>query len=562
MYDFSSCEWSPVSYFFISDNVFGTLIYYSHLSALVLALLLGYFIFKQDTRKLLNRLLLSITLFLGLWIFFDLILWATDKPSHTMFFWSLINMVEPIIYAVSFYFVYVFIKEKDLSFKKKIFTLIPLLPTILLTPTMYAINGFNFSNCDREAVEGPLVYYGYGIEILYVLLILVVAIYNFRKTSDKNTRSKIALITTGICLFLFSFAYGNIIGSIAVDWTIGQYGLIGIPFFVGFLSYLIIKYKSFDAKILSAQLLVTISWVLVCSLLFIRNIQNIRVVVIFTLVLLAIIGYIVIQGVKKEVKQKEHLEELSNKLADANVKLQDVDKLKTEFLSLASHQLRSPLTAIKGYTSMLLEGSFGTITKEQTEAVDRVYQSSKHLAMVVEDLLNVSKIEQGGMKYVMDPFDIRKQAYELAMDLKVTAEKKGLVLTFVSDSELPHTVYGDMEKIRQVLLNFIDNSVKYTEKGSIEVSVKTIVKAGKNVVRFAVKDTGMGISPETKAKLFQKFSRGEGGKINTGGSGLGLYLAKEIAAAHKGMVDVESEGMGKGSTFVLEMEEYKEAQKI
>jgi signal transduction histidine kinase len=72
----------------------------------------------------------------------------------------------------------------------------------------------------------------------------------------------------------------------------------------------------------------------------------------------------------------------------------------------------------------------------------------------------------------------------------------------------------------------------------------------------------MGISPETKAKLFQKFSRGEGGKINTGGSGLGLYLAKEIAAAHKGMVDVESEGMGKGSTFVLEMEEYKEAQKI
>jgi signal transduction histidine kinase len=241
-------------------------------------------------------------------------------------------------------------------------------------------------------------------------------------------------------------------------------------------------------------------------------------------------------------------------LKAANLKLQELDKLKTEFLSLASHQLRSPLTAIKGYTSMLLEGSFGQITDSQKEAIDRVYQSSSHLAKVVEDLLNVSKIEQGGMKYQMAAFDLEKAAKDLATDLSITAEKKGLKLEFVTDNKAPYTIYGDMEKLRQVLLNIIDNAIKYTQTGSITVSLKEAAQAG--YIVLGVTDTGMGISPEEKEKLFQKFSRGEGGKTNTGGSGLGLYLAKTIVEAHKGHIAIDSPGVGKGSTFSIEFERY------
>ena len=231
-----------------------------------------------------------------------------------------------------------------------------------------------------------------------------------------------------------------------------------------------------------------------------------------------------------------------------NEKLKGLDKLKTEFLSLASHQLRSPLTAIKGYTSMLLEGDFGVITDKQKEAIDRVFQSSSHLAKIVEDLLNVSKIEQGGMKYEMAPFDLAKAANELATDLSVTASKKGLDLKFVSDGH-QHVVNGDMEKIRQVILNVIDNAIKYTEKGSITVTVSKDAATGMEHV--AVTDTGMGISPEEKDKLFQKFSRGAGGKTNTGGSGLGLYLAKQISEAHGGSIAIDSPGVGLGSTFSI-----------
>ena len=236
-------------------------------------------------------------------------------------------------------------------------------------------------------------------------------------------------------------------------------------------------------------------------------------------------------------------------LQDANIRLEGLDKLKTEFLSLASHQLRSPLTAIKGYNSMLLEGSFGEVGEKQKEAIDRVFQSSNHLTKVVEDLLNVSKIEAGGMKYEMAPFDLEKAVHELSTDLSITAQKKGLTLNFVSDNKPPYTMNGDMEKIRQVVLNIIDNAIKYTQKGGITVNLSKDIAGG--FMKISITDTGMGISPEEKEKLFQKFSRGEGGKTNTGGSGLGLYLAKQIAEAHGGHISIDSPGVGLGSTFSI-----------
>ena len=237
----------------------------------------------------------------------------------------------------------------------------------------------------------------------------------------------------------------------------------------------------------------------------------------------------------------------------ANDKLKSLDKLKTEFLSLAAHQLRSPLTAIRGYTSMLLEGSFGHVDDKQKEAIDRVFQSSTHLTNIVEDLLNVSKIEAGGMKYVMAPFDMEKASGELARDLSVSAEKKGLVLTFETDKKAPYTVNGDMEKIRQVVLNLIDNSIKYTQKGSIKVILAKSEQT--HTIRLAVTDTGMGIAPDEKDKLFGKFARGAAGNLNTGGSGLGLYLAKTIIEAHGGHILIDSPGVGLGSTFTIELKE-------
>jgi signal transduction histidine kinase len=202
---------------------------------------------------------------------------------------------------------------------------------------------------------------------------------------------------------------------------------------------------------------------------------------------------------------------------------------------------------------MVSEGAYGEINPQAKEAIDRIFQSSQNLAKVVEDLLDVSKIEQGGMKFVMEPFSLIEIARDMEKDLSITAEKRGLKMQFESDAEEACVVNGDKEKLRQVVLNFIDNSIKYTKEGTISVSVKRVG----DKVQFRVKDTGMGMTPEIKASLFQKFARGDGARMNTTGSGLGLYLAKEIVSAHKGTVNVESDGPGKGSTFGMDLDAIK-----
>ncbi len=535
-----------------SGNVFSPLIYYSHLVPIILSLGIGILILVSNKKSLLNRLLFIITFLFSLWAYFDLITWATDIPSYTMFFWSLLILLEPIIYATSLYFLYVFVTKKDTSFKFKLVNFLILLPTILLLPTSYALTGFDFTNCDREAIEGGLVYYGYIIEVVYVLWIFIYG-FGISRKKTKNEAKQIRLITIGLVLFLFSLAFGNVVGSLNVDWTIGQYGLFGLPIFAGFIAYLITKYKTLSTKVFTAQITSFFSIVAIFALLFVQNLNLIHLIVIPTIAVLLVLSYVLVKSVRREIQQKERLQELSvelertnTTLADANERLKGLDKLKTEFLSLASHQLRSPLTAIKGYASMLDEGAFDKLNEKQDGAVKRIYSSAQGLVNLVEDLLNVSKIEQGGMKFQFMPTDIRQAVLDLAGEMKIPAENKKLELRVNVPEYDTFMANADPTKIKQVFLNLVDNSIKYTPSGYVEVGLK---RNEKNDIVFYVKDTGVGVTPETKAKLFQKFSRGEGGKLNTGGSGLGLYLAQEIAKAHKGEIIIESEGTNKGATF-------------
>jgi signal transduction histidine kinase len=552
------CPWEKALYFVYSSNI-PTLFFYSHIPAIIIALILGIFILRSGHRSPISIALFSITILFSIWCIFDLILWATNDPRNVMFFWSLQVLIEPLIYATCIYITFLFIKGRDMLFSGKLLMSVLLLPFIIFLSNKLNLLGVNLSDC--TAVEGPVsLYYAYIYEIISAIVILEIFVSAYTKITDSSRKKEITYFIIGMIMFLLAFSWGNLIGSFTENWTIAQAGLIGMPIFFAFLAYISVKFKTFNLKILGAQVLVFALGFLVLSMSFVRSIQNIKIIIFFTLAFVIALGYQLIRGVKTEVKQRERLEvlrlkleETNIKLEDANDKLKDLDKLKTEFLSLASHQLRSPLTAIKGYTSMVLEGDFGELNDKAKEAIERVFQSTMNLTKVVEDLLNVSKIEQGGMKFVMEDFSLVEIARDMSKDLSISAEKKGLKLTFEGDKDEDCMVNGDKEKLRQVVLNLIDNSIKYTKEGSVNVSVKRV----SDKVVFSVKDTGMGMTPEIKATLFQKFSRGEGSRMNTGGSGLGLYLAKEIMEAHKGTIDVDSEGMGKGSNFHFELNAIK-----
>jgi signal transduction histidine kinase len=170
------------------------------------------------------------------------------------------------------------------------------------------------------------------------------------------------------------------------------------------------------------------------------------------------------------------------------------------------------------------------------------------LISTVNDLLDISKIEQGGLVMKSEDFDIYDMTARITEEFKMTAQKKNLTLKLVGDV-IPCMMHGDQTKLRQVIVNMIDNAIKYTAAGNVTVS---FIKKN-NQARIEITDTGPGISPEELGKLFYKFTRGVAGKASQGGSGLGLYLAKKIVEMHQGTVGVTSEGVGKGSTFFVEL---------
>lgn len=543
------CQWDPARFFIFSDNVFGSLIYYSHLLPLIVSLVFTLFVFLRNPRLLAARWLLITTILLSLWLFFDLILWATEKPTFTMFFWSIVNMIEPMIYAGTLLFVYAFIDEKGISFKQKLGVFILLLPTIVLASTNLNLSTYDLSNCWREAIEGPLSYYSYLIEIIFTLWILLFGMRRFSEKKERREKNKILLVTAGAVFFLLSFAMGNVVGSLLVDWEIGQYGLFGIPVFVAMLSYLLIKYNAFNVKLISTQLLVVAAWFLIVAILFLRDINTVRIVVLITIILFTILGYLLIKSVKKEVEQRERIEKLAVDLEKANARLRELDQLKSEFLSFASHQIRSPLTAINGYSSMLLQGDFGKMPGEVETAVKTIDESSRSLIKIVNEFLDISRIEQGRMKYDMADFDINKLAEEVVAEFMPNAQNKELALEFESKSG-PINMNGDSGKLKQVIGNLIDNSIKYTPQGSIKVLTE---KVG-GLARIVISDTGIGIEVSEIDKLFSKFSRAKDAhKTNVTGTGLGLYVAKQMVEAHKGNVWVESPGKGKGTSFFIEI---------
>ena len=225
-----------------------------------------------------------------------------------------------------------------------------------------------------------------------------------------------------------------------------------------------------------------------------------------------------------------------------------LDKLKTLFLSIASHQLRTPLTGIKGYAGMIIDGNFGNISAKVKEILEDVYANANRLIRLVNTFLNVSRIESSKFTISREEHDLVPILKKIVAELRLTAKDKGLKLSL--ESEVDSLVVSvDADKIEDVLINLVDNALKYTPEGG-EVKVK-LADLG-NRVRVEVKDTGQGVKSSEIKSLFSKFVRGSRA-LDRSGTGLGLYIAKRIIEAHKGEIGVESDDVGRGSCFWVEM---------
>ena len=547
------CQWDTARFLIISDNVFAPLIYYSHFFALIPSFLIGLIIFLRDKKALINQILFFITTMFSLWVFADLVLWANEKPDLIMFFWSLQVIIEPVIYAACVYFIYVFIRKKDVDLKIKFGIAVFLVPTLLFASTKFALTGFDLTNCYRETTEGPLTLYGYGIEIVYVLWILFVAFNKSWNVSKKEQR-QIFLVTTGIILFLFSLASGNIIGSLTENWTTAQTGLFGMPVFVAFLGYLIVRFHAFNIKLLGTQALVFALGFLVLAILFIRKIENVRLVVIFTLLFVIALGYALVKSVKKEIQQKEELAKL-------NMELQDSIKQRENLVHLVTHKVKGSFTRTKYLFAGMLDGTFGEISPEIREKATQGLEFDNGGIQTVDLVLEASNLSSGIIKYEMKTIDLKEVVQKTTEEKRIPAEKKGLKIEMEikNEKDAKYEILGDYNWLKEAINNLIENSIRYTPKGKIAVELEkksaTLSSDGKEKILFSVKDTGIGITEEDKKSLFTEGGRGKDSiKVNVDSTGYGLFSVKLIIEAHQGKVWAESAGVNKGSTFYLELD--------
>jgi signal transduction histidine kinase len=260
-------------------------------------------------------------------------------------------------------------------------------------------------------------------------------------------------------------------------------------------------------------------------------------------VFFVIFGYQLVRSVIKEIELRAELEK-------AYAELERIDRAKTEFLSMASHQLRTPLGIIKGYLSMMLEGDYGEIPKEAKEKLKNAYVSNDRLVKLVNDLLDITRLEMGRIELKLERASIEEIISGVVEEMKEAAEKKGLYLKFEKPKfPLPEMML-DKEKIRQVILNLVDNGIKYTQKGGVEIKLK--IENSK--LKIEIADTGVGLSKEEIKNLFEIMARGRAGlQYWMQGVGLGLYTARKFVEMHGGKIWAKSPGKDKGSTFYIEL---------
>jgi signal transduction histidine kinase len=249
-----------------------------------------------------------------------------------------------------------------------------------------------------------------------------------------------------------------------------------------------------------------------------------------------------IQHYAAELEQR--VAERTKELAQANLQLKELDRLKSMFIASMSHELRTPLNSIIGFTGIMLQGMAGEITGEQRKQLTMVKNSAHHLLALINDIIDVSKIEAGKVELAIEEFDLSALAQEVRDSFTVAAEEKGLKLSLDMPERL--IIESDKRRVKQVLMNLVGNAVKFTDRGEIEIEVAK--REGRAEV--SVRDTGIGIREEDMGKLFKPFSQIPVEGAPREGTGLGLYLSRRIANLLGGETEAESE-FGKGSKFTF-----------
>lgn len=517
---------------------------------------LGVIIYVRNRANAANRIFLLLSLFIDMYVVVNYIsLHPPAGTSESQLFWIRIVMfVTSFIGPLLVLFVATF-PRVQLTRKRRF--LIPL-GLLSLASAGLSLSRLMFTSIEYQGGE-PIPVAGPAISIFFLdflglfLLSFALLIYKYRHAPAEE-KINLFYLALGVIISFSLTGFFTVFAVVILETSRFVFlGPISPMILLIFISYAIVKHGLFDVRVFAAEALTAALWLILFSRIFVAQTYGDALLDTGIFLTAVVLGIALVRTVQKEIRQREELQQISKQLTGANEELMSLDRAKSEFISIASHQLRAPLTVIKGYLSLVVEGTLGKIPKKAVEAVRRSNIATEQLVRLVSSLLNLSRIEAGKIEYDFKPSNLMIILRELIEELRPHAAQKSISLHLECEEDMPLFLF-DRDKMREVIINLLDNAIKYTPVGTVFVRVQTIIKERKSFVRISVKDQGIGIRKEDAIQLFKKFARADEAKtIDPNGLGLGLFIVKRIVEDHGGQVWVESKGIGKGSAFYIDV---------
>lgn len=495
-----------------------------------------------------------ILLSLFLFLYFGVLV-GTVSPTLTpfvVFSWQLLPLVLALVAFGLFQFLYNYTFGRRLSTRHYFTALVPLVPIAVLLPTPLNVAPGDLGTCAIGPI-GFLSLYAY----LYVLCITASFVYIGLRAGSEQTpvppeRKSVRWVMGGGALTLTSVVLTTAIGTAVNSIAVILLAPVLIAGYLAILGYTMEHRRRLPIRRHIIALLSILLILLITSLFFVEDMSLARQISISLLITASIYTLLLAWTFTHEIKLQAQHAQLTSAHADMSHTLKVYDTQKSEFVSIASQELRQPLTAIRGYTSLLLEGSYGRVPKKSQEPLQHIAESAKRMALAIEEYFNISTIEAGNLRCQLSDFNVRDEMEVLCDELRPSAIKQGIVLLFRTDLKSHGIVHADRNKTKRILQGLLHNAITYTSGGSIKVLVWDNVVTKR--IYIDITDTGIGMDQATIRNLFQKFHRGANARAHaTHGAGLSLYSAQQIATAMGGSVTAHSEGVGKGARFTLEL---------
>jgi signal transduction histidine kinase len=546
--------------------------------------MLMLFVFFADKKSEMNQNLAIFILILLLWTVVDMLEWMIPDREIVLLLsrLALLNILS-LYFFLRFTYAYI---GKALNSAEKFFFFLPFSPVLLLLFTKYNASMVNNENCD--VAFGPLYGYVYLLMIVYMFWSVKMLISHWRANRNNEIIKKQSrLIIGGLILLVVWFMLFMLVTDYSVShnysWgdTVFIFTPFGSLFFVAFVTYAITRYQFLNIKLVLAEVFtIGVAAIISAQLFLSQSFVNIILTGI-TLVITAMFGIMLVKSIKAEFQRNEELKAANvllgkknmelkknkKKLEAAYKELKKLDQAKSEFINIASHQLRTPISVIKSLIYFLRSGEMDTFNEEEkTRFYNSAWFKCRKLESIIEDILNANTINSGKLKVTEETateINLKALFEKIVAEFDPEIKERELILKLLPVSE-ELTIVGDPRYLEEAFNNLINNAIKYTPSRKMTSDVRAFrdsdgiitIEVGKDekksgYVLIKITDNGIGVDKKEIPKLFNKFERGENARnMYTDGSGLGLYIVKEIVSGHKGKVWLESE-LGKGTVFYV-----------